>query len=463
MIYSYSRMDYILLPNGIKKEYTFDDDGIMTGMKYTKDDGAVTLYQFDYIYGSNSNVIKQTITNPSDIQTIYNYSYDPIDRLVNVSKNNSENTWYDFDPMGNRLKKRMSGTIEKMENYDYNACDELRCMDGTIFEYDMNGNMTKKIVPSEGSTQYTYNYNNRLFRIDYPDNTNSQYFYNSAGLRIKKTDKTGKTTYYYWDGTDRDEIPNAINETDKDSNITNTYWSETGFKSIYNNGEWRYFIKDHFGSVIALTDNNGNVTDCYEYDEYGNLSYSSGVSYNPYCYIEQQFEEFNETYYLRKRYYNPVTGRFSRRDPIKINDGLNLYIFSQDNPILYTDISGESSFYNIYKSGTKELWELVLFESIGACVLLFSSSMWTNLNGKGKTLFCSVNKISPIHIHRQTKTHFVAAPVTTTIMISYSYSFCCPIVFPGYPHAGWRNGFKEIVYKYGYPTEVKTQGESFVK
>lgn len=95
------------------------------------------------------------------------------------------------------MKKRMSGTIEKTENYDYNACDELRCMDETMFEFDMNGNMTKKIDPSEGTTEYTYNYNNRLFKITYPDNTESRKFYNSAGLRIKKTDKTGKTTYYY--------------------------------------------------------------------------------------------------------------------------------------------------------------------------------------------------------------------------------------------------------------------------
>src|SRR5207237_8858960 len=44
-------------------------------------------------------------------------------------------------------------------------------------------------------------------------------------------------------------------------------------------------------------------------------------------------------YYLRARYYDPATGRFSSQDPIP--DG-NLYAYGRNNPVNFTDASGLS-------------------------------------------------------------------------------------------------------------------------
>jgi len=48
-------------------------------------------------------------------------------------------------------------------------------------------------------------------------------------------------------------------------------------------------------------------------------------------------------YYLRARYYNPVLGRFTQEDVYR-GDGLNLYAYSQSNPVKYYDPSGYMSF-----------------------------------------------------------------------------------------------------------------------
>ena len=56
-------------------------------------------------------------------------------------------------------------------------------------------------------------------------------------------------------------------------------------------------------------------------------------------YTGQQYDEFTEQYYLRARYYNPVLGRFMQEDTYR-GDGLNLYAYCANNPVIYYDPSG---------------------------------------------------------------------------------------------------------------------------
>jgi len=80
------------------------------------------------------------------------------------------------------------------------------------------------------------------------------------------------------------------------------------------NGEdWFYFV-DGLGSTRGLTDGVGGVTDAYWYDAYGNLVERVGNSENDYLFAGEQFDEGLGQYYLRQRYYDATTGRFTRRD-----------------------------------------------------------------------------------------------------------------------------------------------------
>ena len=47
-------------------------------------------------------------------------------------------------------------------------------------------------------------------------------------------------------------------------------------------------------------------------------------------------------YYLRARYYNPVIARFTQEDTY-YGDGLNLYTYCQNNPVLYHDPTGHGT------------------------------------------------------------------------------------------------------------------------
>ncbi len=51
------------------------------------------------------------------------------------------------------------------------------------------------------------------------------------------------------------------------------------------------------------------------------------------------YDENTGLYYLRARYYDPTTGRFTQQDPAE--DGYNWYVYGNQNPALYVDLNGE--------------------------------------------------------------------------------------------------------------------------
>lgn len=83
------------------------------------------------------------------------------------------------------------------------------------------------------------------------------------------------------------------------------------------NSAWTlsFYGYDGSGNVRQLTNSAGAVTDSYEYDAFGNLLNSTGTTPNVYMYRGEQFDSDLGLYYLRARYYNPITGRFMSRDP----------------------------------------------------------------------------------------------------------------------------------------------------
>jgi RHS repeat-associated protein len=86
----------------------------------------------------------------------------------------------------------------------------------------------------------------------------------------------------------------------------------------------------------------------YRYDSYGNLDDSitlTGVGLaNPYRYRIYRFDNETGYYYFQSRYYNPETGRFINADGLLLSSGTtlghNMYAYVNNNPVMYSDISG---------------------------------------------------------------------------------------------------------------------------
>ena len=55
---------------------------------------------------------------------------------------------------------------------------------------------------------------------------------------------------------------------------------------------------------------------------------------------EEMAPEYPQASYYRARYYDPSVGRFISEDRIELEGGINLYRYSNDNPITLADAFG---------------------------------------------------------------------------------------------------------------------------
>ena len=152
------------------------------------------------------------------------------------------------------------------------------------------------------------------------------YEYYVDGLR-----KSKGNTYFIWlDG-------NLVYEFTDDDSSTYTY----GHRLLYSDNA-KYVLNAH-GDVVALLNANGVVTKRYEYDAFGNELNIGTADTNPFRYCAEYFDLETGQIYLRNRYYQPVTGRFTQLDPVR--DGLNWYAYCRNNPIMFVDPSGFTEYF----------------------------------------------------------------------------------------------------------------------
>jgi RHS repeat-associated protein len=91
-------------------------------------------------------------------------------------------------------------------------------------------------------------------------------------------------------------------------------------------------------ATAALTGPGGNTLAQYTYDAYGNTTVT-GSSSNPYQYAGRE-NDGTGLYYYRGRYYSPAVGRFLSEDRLGSEEGVNLYMYANNNPAIYTDPQG---------------------------------------------------------------------------------------------------------------------------
>ncbi|RNC79857.1 MAG: hypothetical protein ED557_12015 [Balneola sp.] len=111
----------------------------------------------------------------------------------------------------------------------------------------------------------------------------------------------------------------------------------------------RYFLKDHLGSTRAIVDEIGTHLDSYDYYPFGlEMPGRSSNSANPndnYKYIGEELDDEAglDLMHLNARTMDPVLGgRFLQIDPYAREfPNLSPYSYSYNNPILYSDPTGE--------------------------------------------------------------------------------------------------------------------------
>jgi RHS repeat-associated protein len=405
---------YSYFPNGRlqsdnQTSYTYYTNGNINTI--TNSNGTLTLHydandrldyyddyygnRVSYTYDANYNV--KTIVYPG-LKTV-SYTYDAVNRCIDVTDWNAKNTHFDYfqddridrvtlpntsyaqysyDSVGRPTgiaNKKADGTIicaytfglRPDGNHETESITEPSIVAGlaTITPQTVSyGTYPNNIIQSQGSTTYT-NYlegsvhtkGTDSFTYDLNDNMltapNSTFSYDGAGNRRAKT-VSGVNTRYVLSILGMSQV---LMETNSSNAVQNYYvYGPTGllYRVKADNTTYSYYHYDYRGSTTAITNQAQTVTHSYSYDPFGKVLAKTEADANPFQYVGQhgvQYESPTLTF-MRARYYDPTTGRFVSEDPIW---ALNLYPYSDNNPILKIDPKGENA---IIKAGLGGMvWE----------------------------------------------------------------------------------------------------------
>jgi RHS repeat-associated protein len=113
----------------------------------------------------------------------------------------------------------------------------------------------------------------------------------------------------------------------------------------------RYQLNNHLGSSSLELDPNAIVISHEEFYPYGNTSFQAmnadiRSAAKRYRYTGKERDDENGLYYHGARYYAACLGRWCSTDPMGFVDGLNLYKYAKNSPVLYSDPNGFSSATN---------------------------------------------------------------------------------------------------------------------
>jgi RHS repeat-associated protein len=326
------------LPNGVQSAMTYDTLNRISGLAASSSSAEVSGYT--YQRGPTGTLSSATELNGRTLT----WNYDGIYRLTNETiasdpTNENGSISYGLDPVGNRLSDTSSLSGINSTTGAYNADDEL-----STETYDANGNTL-----TTGGKTFTYDAENHLTGMT-AGGTTVSIIYDAFGNRVAKTVNGVTTKYLVEDDVNPTGYPQVTDELTGGA-VTRTY--TYGLQRISQNqiisSTWTpsFYGYDGTGSVRQLTNSVGAVTDTYEYDAFGNEVNHTGTTPNNYLYRGEQYDQDLGLYYLRARYYNPLTGRFVNRDPSNgiITDPktLHKYVYANGDPVNLKDPTGRDA------------------------------------------------------------------------------------------------------------------------
>lgn len=162
-----------------------------------------------------------------------------------------------------------------------------------------------------------------------------------------------------------------------DINTENTevlmeYGKRGEVKSVYTYGNERISVEDIYEEDYYLYDGRGSVSqvinsdeivECYTYDPFGNVTSGAPTFDSFYGYNGEDTNPVTGLQYLRARYYDTETGRFSTADTYLGNLieplTLNRYTYTVNNPVMHADPSGHRAISSLATSNISALGSAV--------------------------------------------------------------------------------------------------------
>ncbi len=100
-------------------------------------------------------------------------------------------------------------------------------------------------------------------------------------------------------------------------------------------------ISDHLGSPrLIINTQDGTIAQRMDYDEWGNVILDTNPGFQPFGFAGGLYDQDTGLIRFGARDYDPETGRWTEKDPIKFDGATNLYIYGANDPVNLVDPTG---------------------------------------------------------------------------------------------------------------------------
>lgn len=273
------------------------------------------------------------------------YTYDSLHHLI--SETGPAEHSYCFDSLGNRMSK--NGI-----SHEVNALNQLTQQGKVSYEYDPNGNQSKRICSTKETT-YQYDALDRLTAVIKEDKK-TEYLYDSFHRRLKKTSFIRQRSKWR-------EVDSSIflYQGDKEIGALDSAGKiiEMRALGLGNNGEIGAAVlleikdqtlcplHDFRGNMVALVKvDDGTLVESYRYTAYGeeqifdSCGNRQSTAFCPWRFSSKRIDPETGWTFFGRRYYDSEVGKWVTPDPLRFIDGPNVYCFVRNRPMKYLDPDG---------------------------------------------------------------------------------------------------------------------------
>ena len=333
---------------GITNAFTYNNRLQPVNMSASKPGQTVFSIGYDFHLGAGDNGNVFGITNYKDSNRNQSFTYDTLNRLISAQNAGTDCSvhlpdghteyWgnsYGYDAWGNLLQKNV--TKCSAENLQISV-DTNNHIQTAGYSYDAAGNM---LTDGLGHN-FTYDSENRITGA-----AGYTYTYDADGNRVKKTNGSTGTLYWYMS-------PGIVAESDLSGTLKSEYVFFDGRRTArrdFSGGAVSYYFSDELKTTDIVTDAQGNIrneSDFYPWG--GELQFLANDS-NHYKFTGKERDGETGLDYFGARYYGNALGRFITPDwsaipvPVPYADlidpqSLNQYSYVRNIPTTNVDADG---------------------------------------------------------------------------------------------------------------------------